>query len=83
MRPCGGTKAEVSCGDAVVALPTLIHRGPGNTSATRTRDVLYFTIQPTGFPSRRSRSVPVPLAPDDDSQASAAATCCSHCATQP
>ena len=68
MCPCGG--AEVSCGDAMVALPTLIHRGPGNTSDTQTRDVLYFTLQPTGFPNRR-RSVPAPLAPDDDSQVSA------------
>ena len=68
MRPCGGP--EVCCGDAVVALPTLIHRGPGNASATQTRDVLYFTLQPTGFPNRR-RSVPAPLAPDDDSQVSA------------
>jgi len=68
MCPCGG--AEVSCGDAMVALPTLIHRGPGNTSDTQTRDVLYFTLQPIGFPSLR-RSVPAPLAPDDDSQVSA------------
>ena len=67
MCPCG---AEVSCGDAMVALPTLIHRGPGNTSDTQTRDVLYFTLQPIGFPSLR-RSVPAPLAPDDDSQVSA------------
>ena len=71
MRPCSGP--DTACGDAVVALPTLIHRGPGNTSATQTRDVLFFTLQPTGFPQSRHRSkaCPVPRAPDDDLQVSA------------
>ena len=57
----------------MVALPTLIHRGPGNTSATQTRDVLFFTLQPIGFPQSRHRTkaCPVPRAPDDDLQASA------------
>ena len=71
MRPCSGP--DTACGDAVVALPTLIHRGPGNTSATQTRDVLFFTLQPTGFPQSRHRSkaCPVPRVPDDDLQVSA------------
>lgn len=72
MRPCGGP--EAACGDAVIALPTLIHRGPGNASTTETRDVLFFTLQPFGFGGSRgprSKAVPVPPIADDDMQVSA------------
>ena len=72
MRPCGGP--EAACGDAVIALPTLIHRGPGNPSKTETRDVLFFELHPVRFGATRglrSKVVPVPPVSDGDLQVSA------------
>lgn len=44
MRPVG---AEPGVGDALLALPTLVHRGPGgNDACGKDRMVLFFTLQP-------------------------------------
>jgi len=38
---------ETRAGDGLLAVPTLVHRGPGNpTSATEARCVLFFTLRP-------------------------------------
>jgi len=48
MRPCGNPRPGL--GDGVLALPTLVHRGPGGRNApgaaTRSRRVLFFTLRP-------------------------------------
>ncbi|KAL3775655.1 hypothetical protein ACHAW5_008125 [Stephanodiscus triporus] len=44
---CGGRAETNRAGDGVLALPTLIHRGPGNASdASGNRYVLFFTLRP-------------------------------------
>ena len=46
---CGAYAGNPTCniGDGLLALPTLIHRGPGNhISATRSRFVLFFSLRP-------------------------------------
>ena len=48
MRPAG---PRPNAGDGIVAMPTLVHRGPGgNDSRATERSVLFFVLQPT-FPS--------------------------------
>ena len=44
MKPCG--KAEPAVGDALLALPTLIHRGPGGGGGEVPRRVLFFFVRP-------------------------------------
>ena len=44
LRPMGAV--EPGCGDAVLALTSLIHAGPGNASTTSARRVLFLTIRP-------------------------------------
>jgi hypothetical protein len=44
---CGGDRKTHTAGDGVMALPTLIHRGPGNASSSiANRYVLFFTLRP-------------------------------------
>ncbi|KAL3810726.1 hypothetical protein ACHAXA_008499 [Cyclostephanos tholiformis] len=44
---CGGGRETLRAGDGVMALPTLIHRGPGNASTSiANRYVLFFTLRP-------------------------------------
>ena len=42
---CAGS-GDCNAGDAFIALPTLVHRGPGTIGCTSTRHVLFFVIQP-------------------------------------
>ena len=48
MRPCGNPQPAL--GDGVLALPTLVYRGPGGShtpgAAGRSRRVLFFTLRP-------------------------------------
>jgi len=44
MRSCG--HPEPSAGDAIIGLPTLVHRGPGNSLSVAKRRVLFFTVRP-------------------------------------
>ena len=45
MRPCGPDPAKL--GDGLLALPTLVHRGPGGNDAhAADRSVLFFTVVP-------------------------------------
>ena len=43
MRPCG---PPANAGDAIIALPTLVHRGPGSLDDSTDRWVLFFTVRP-------------------------------------
>ena len=42
MAPAGPPPAA---GDAIIGLPTLVHRGPGNFERPTERMVLFFTIK--------------------------------------
>mmetsp|Transcript_49456 Transcript_49456/g.163839 ORF Transcript_49456/g.163839 Transcript_49456/m.163839 type:complete len:346 (-) Transcript_49456:246-1283(-) len=53
MKPCGA--ADPSAGDALLALPTLIHRGPGgggDGEGGPARRVLFFFVRPVFDPTR-------------------------------
>ena len=53
MKPCGA--ADPSAGDALLALPTLIHRGPGgggDGEGGPARRVLFFFVRPVFDPAR-------------------------------
>ena len=45
-----GSRPDLSCaprvGETLIALPTLIHRGPGNRSGQVARKVLFFALRP-------------------------------------
>ena len=54
MRPLGPPPGT---GDGLVALPTMVHRGPGGNDAMATeRSVLFFSIQPVFPPEKRAFS---------------------------
>ena len=44
MRPMGPGRPDV--GDTLLALPTLIHRGPGNVHGATPRKVIFFSLRP-------------------------------------
>ena len=50
MQPLGTPTPEV--GDAVLALPTLLHHGPGGSGSTTARRVLFFFVRPVFSPER-------------------------------
>ena len=37
---------QPAAGDGVLALPTLLHRGPGTVGRARSRHVLFYTVRP-------------------------------------
>ena len=43
MRPCGPPRPA---GDGLLALPTLVHRGPGNRGNPSDRRILFFSVRP-------------------------------------
>jgi hypothetical protein len=49
MQPCG--EPEPAMGDALLALPTLLHRGPGGGGGTVARRVLFFFVRPVFAPT--------------------------------
>ena len=50
MQPCGEPAPDV--GDALLALPTLLHRGPGGGGGAVARRVLFFFVRPIFAPAR-------------------------------
>ena len=43
-HPCGAPRPRA--GDGFIALPTLVHRGPGTMDSPKTRYVLFYTVRP-------------------------------------
>ena len=43
-HPCGAPHPQA--GDGFIALPTLVHRGPGTMDSPKTRYVLFYTVRP-------------------------------------
>jgi len=50
MRPCGRT--DTAAGGGLLAMPTLVHRGPGTLRSAEGRSVLFFTIRPRFYGKR-------------------------------
>jgi hypothetical protein len=68
MRALGAPQPAV--GDAVVALPTLVHRGPGQEADGPPRRVLFFTLRPKFIGERAKDAAGTAYEPDKQIHAS-------------